>query len=119
DAAGRELFATLLAGGTLIIAEPGGHRDSRYLADTISNERISILHCVPSLLRFLVEEPAFDQSLALRAVMCGGEALTSQIITRFHDCVRAKLYNVYGPTEAIIDSAYWSCEERNAYTAIP
>ncbi len=119
DAAGRELFATLLAGGTLIVTEPGGHRDSRYLADTIRGERISILHCVPSLVQLLVEEPAFNQSLALRAVMCGGEALTPQIVTRFHSRSRAKLYNVYGPTETIIDSTYWPCEERNSNSAIP
>ena len=119
DAAGREFFPTLLAGGTLVIAEPGGHRDSRYLADTIRSERISILHCVPSLLRLLVEEPAFDESLALRAVMCGGEALAPQIVARFRSRSEAKLYNVYGPTETIIDSTYWPCEERNADSAIP
>lgn len=119
DAAGRELFPTLLAGGTLMVSEPGGHRDSRYLADTIRSERISIFHCVPSLLRLLVEEPAFDESLALRAVMCGGEALTPQIVTRFHRRSKARLYNVYGPTEAIIDSTYWPAEERSADSAIP
>ncbi len=119
DAAGRELLATLLAGGTLIVAEPGGHRDSRYLADTIRSERISILHCVPSLLRLLVEEPAFDESLALRAVMCGGEALAPQIVTRLQSRVGAKLYNVYGPTETIIDSTYWPCEEYSPDCAAP
>src|SRR5208282_3949992 len=119
DAAGRELFATLLAGGTLIVAEPGGHRDSRYLADIIRGERISILHCVPSLLQLLVEEPAFDESLALRAVMCGGEALAPQIVTRLQSRIGAKLYNVYGPTETIIDSAYWPCEECNAHSVVP
>ena len=119
DAAGRELFPTLLAGGTLIIAEPGGHRNSRYLAETLRQERISILHCVPSLLRLLVEEPAFDDGLALRATMCGGEALAPQILARFQSRCPAKLYNVYGPTEAIIDSTYWLCEERNAHSAIP
>ena len=119
DAAGREFFPTLLAGGSLVIAEPGGHRDSRYLADTIRSERISILHCVPSLLRLLIEEPAFDKSLALRAVMCGGEALAPQLVARFQSRSEAKLYNVYGPTEAIIDSTYWPCEERNADSAIP
>ncbi|HVB55147.1 MAG TPA: amino acid adenylation domain-containing protein [Candidatus Acidoferrales bacterium] len=119
DAAGRELFPTLLAGGTLIIAEPGGHRNAQYLAATLCQERISILHCVPSLLRLLVEEPAFDESLALRAVMCGGEALAPQIVGRFQSRCEAKLYNVYGPTEAIIDSTYWPCEERNAHSAIP
>ena len=119
DAAGRELFPTLLAGGTLIVAEPGGHRDSRYLADTIRGERISILHCVPSLLRLLVEETAFNENLALRAVMCGGEALAPEIVTRFQSRCKAKLYNVYGPTEAIIDSTYWLCEERNGHSVIP
>jgi len=119
DAAGRELFATLLAGGTLIVAEPGGHRDSRYLADTIRGARISILHCVPSLLRLLLEEPAFDEGLGLRAVMCGGEALTPQIVKRFQSRIGAKLYNVYGPTETIIDSTYWPCEECNGHTAVP
>jgi amino acid adenylation domain-containing protein len=119
DAAGRELFPTLLSGGTLIIAAPGGHRDSRYLAETVRGERISILHCVPSLLRLLVEEQAFDERLALRAVMCGGEALTPQIVARFQSRSRAKLYNVYGPTEAIIDSTVWPCEEHNARSAIP
>lgn len=119
DAAGRELFPTLLAGGTLIIAKPGGHRDSRYLADTVRDERISILHCVPSLLRLLVEEPAFNESLSLRAVMCGGEALAPQIVTRFHSRFGAKLYNVYGPTEAIIDATYWPCEECDTHSEIP
>jgi amino acid adenylation domain-containing protein len=119
DAAGRELLATLLAGGTLIVAEPGGHRDSRYLADTIRAERVSILHCVPSLLRLLVEEPAFDESLALRAVMCGGEALTPQIVTRFQSRTGAKLYNVYGPTETIIDSTFWPCEECSPHCTVP
>lgn len=119
DAAGRELFATLLAGGTLIVAEPGGHRDSRYLADTIRGERISILHCVPSLLQLLLEEPAFNESLALRAVMCGGEALTPQVVTRFQSRIGAKLYNVYGPTETIIDSTYWPCEECTPHCAVP
>ncbi len=119
DAAGRELFPTLLAGGTLIIADPGGHRDSQYLADTIRSERVSIIHCVPSLLRLMVEEPAFNESLALRAVMCGGEALAPQIVTQFQSRCKAKLYNVYGPTEAIIDSTYWLCEERNAHSTIP
>ena len=104
DAAGRELFPILISGGTLVITEPNGHRDCRYLAEIIQRERISILHCVPSLLRLIVEEPAFKDASAMRAVMCGGEALTPRIVERFQSGTRAKLYNVYGPTETIIDS---------------
>ena len=119
DAAGRELFPPLLTGGTLVIAEAGGHRDSRYLAEIIRDQEISIFHCVPSLLRFLVEEPAFDASLALRAVMCGGEALPTDIAAQFQRRSRAKLYNVYGPTETIIDSTYWPCEDTAGRSSCP
>ena len=119
DAAGREFYPTLLTGGTLVIAEPDGHRDSRYLAETIRREQISIFHCVPSLLQFLVEEPAFDGSLALRAVMCGGEALPAQLVTRFQRRSKAALYNVYGPTETIINSTYWLCDAAEGRSSIP
>ena len=119
DAAAREFFPTLLTGGRLVIAEAEGHRDSRYLAETIRSAGITIFHGVPSLLRFLVEEPAFDDTLALRAVMCGGEALPSQLALRFQSRSRAKLYNVYGPTETIIDSAYWLCEGPYGGSSVP
>jgi amino acid adenylation domain-containing protein len=110
DAAGRELFPVLIAGGSLVIAEADGHRDCGYIAETVRNEGITILHCVPSFLRLLVEEPAFEAADSLRAVMCGGEALPSQVAMRFYQRSKAKLYNVYGPTETIIDSTYRLCE---------
>ncbi|MGD0949190.1 MAG: amino acid adenylation domain-containing protein, partial [Candidatus Binatia bacterium] len=119
DAAGRELFPILLVGGTLVIAEAHGHRDCRYLAQMICEERISILHCVPSLLRPLIEEPVFGDALALRAVMCGGEVLAPQVVMGFQHRSKAKLFNVYGPTEATIDSTYWLCEGGIDRSAIP
>ncbi len=119
DAAGREIFPTLIGGGSLVIAEANGHRDCRYLAEIIRNDQISIFHCVPSLLRLLLEEPALDGAVALRALMCGGEALLPQVVTRFQHRSGAKLYNVYGPTEAIIDSTYWLCEGVGADSTIP
>jgi len=110
DAAGRELFPVLVAGGTLFIAEPGREGDSEYLAEMMRDEGISTLHCVPSMLRLLVEEAAFDHTLRLRAVMCGGEPLSAPLVLRFQSRSAAKLYNVYGPTEASIDTAFWLCE---------
>jgi amino acid adenylation domain-containing protein len=119
DAAGRELFPTLLTGGRLVIAKPDGHRDCRYLAQMICENRISILHCVPSLLRLLIAEPALDDAVTLRAVMCGGEALASPIVMKFQQRCRAKLFNVYGPTEATIDSTCWLCPAGSDRSAIP
>jgi amino acid adenylation domain-containing protein len=113
DAAGREIYPTLLSGARLIIAEPGVHRDCRYIAAKLRDDSISVLHCVPSFLRLLIEEPAFADAAKLRAVMCGGEALTPDIAAKFAQGSSARLYNVYGPTETIIDSAYWLCDGRS------
>src|SRR6185436_15778012 len=71
------------------------------------------------LLRLLVEEPAFDDCHALRAVMCGGEALPTQVVARFQRRSKAKLYNVYGPTETIIDSTFWPCEGAEGRASSP
>ena len=119
DAAGREIFPTLLAGARLIVAEPNAHRDSRSIAEKIRDDGVSILHCVPSFLRLLVAEPAFADAVALRAVMCGGEALTPDVVAEFGNRSNARLYNVYGPTETIIDSAYWLCDVNSGDSTIP
>jgi amino acid adenylation domain-containing protein len=119
DAAGRELYPTLLTGGRLVIADPDGHRDSRYLAELLQRARISIFHCVPSFLQVLVKEPSFDHCPALRAVMSGGEALPTQVVARFQSRSTAKLYNVYGPTETIIDSTYGLCGEAGDFSSTP
>jgi amino acid adenylation domain-containing protein len=119
DAAGREIFPTLLAGACLIIAEPNAHRDTRYIAEKLRDQGVSILHCVPSFLRLLVVEPAFADAVALRAVMSGGEALTPDVVAEFARRSSARLYNVYGPTETIIDSAYWLCDGSGGASTVP
>jgi amino acid adenylation domain-containing protein len=119
DAAGRELFPVLLSGGALMIVEPEREGDCQHLAETMRRQAISVLHCVPSLLRQLVEEPAFDDALKLRAVMCGGESLAASVVMRFQDRSTAKLYNVYGPTEASIDTAFWPCKPVGVDSSIP
>ena len=110
DASVWEFFAPLFAGAQLVMAEPGGHRDSRYLAETVARHGITILQLVPSMLRMLVEEPALKEGVHLRRMFCGGEALTPELCDRFfaqtRDCA---LINLYGPTECAIDATFHVC----------
>ena len=52
-----EFFWPLLTGARLVIARPGGHRDSAYLAQLIQEAGITTLHFVPSMLQVFLEEP--------------------------------------------------------------
>jgi len=109
DASLRELIPALLVGGRLVLARPDGHRDPEYLLETIRRERITALHGVPSLLQALLDE-GMEGCTSLRFVMCGGEALSADVARRFAaQAPWARLYNVYGPTEAAVDVTAWPC----------
>jgi amino acid adenylation domain-containing protein/FkbM family methyltransferase len=113
DASLRELLPPLLAGCRLVVARPEGHRDPEYLLGLMQREGVTTLHAVPSLLQALVDEGGLAACGALRTVMCGGEALPAELARRFSDQAPwARLYNVYGPTEAAVDVTAWLCTDR-------
>jgi pristinamycin I synthase-3/4 len=102
DAVCRELFPILIAGGTLRVAPPGIEGDMRALGCLLHEVQVTTFHCVPSQLAQLVELDSFPPSL--RAIMCGGEALSAALARRVL-AAGPRLLNVYGPTEATVDCA--------------
>ena len=111
DASIWELFLPWLAGATAVIARPGGHRDTGYLAEVVAAERVSVLQLVPSLVPPFLEEPGAARAAGLRRLFCGGEAvpptLPEQVFARLRPAEgEIELHNLYGPTEAAIDAAH-------------
>ena len=120
DASLRELLPPLLAGGRLVMARPGGHRDPRYLVETVRREGIDTLHFVPSILGPLLEEEEAGRCTTLRAVVCGGEALPAEVARRFRERLPdARLFNVYGPTEAAVDVTALACDREHGGAVVP
>jgi amino acid adenylation domain-containing protein len=119
DASIWEIFAPLWSGARLVMARPGGHQDSAYLAATIAAEGITVLQLVPSLLRVLLDEAGMAASASLRRIFCGGEALPGDLVERCHERLPAALTNLYGPTEVAIDAAFWRCERGAPAAVIP
>ncbi|AVS76075.1 non-ribosomal peptide synthetase [Paracidovorax cattleyae] len=105
-----EFFWPLIAGATLVIARPGGHRDPAYLADLMAQEAVTTVHFVPSMLELFLQEHAAAACHTLRHVVCSGEALSTPLVARFHGTLgRCGLHNLYGPTEAAVDVTAWAC----------
>ncbi len=105
-----EFFWPLLTGARLVVAQPGGHRDSRYLADIIAKQHVTTLHFVPSMLRIFLEESKAEACRSLRRVICSGEALALNLQEAFFSCLPGvELHNLYGPTEASVDVTSWAC----------
>ncbi len=114
-----EFFWPLISGAALVIAEPGGHRDSAYLKSTIIRERITVIHFVPTMLDIFLREPQISECLSLRYVICSGEALAYPLQQRFFETINCGLYNLYGPTEASVDVTYWKCSLEYGRKVVP
>ncbi|BCL84581.1 non-ribosomal peptide synthetase [Ktedonobacteria bacterium brp13] len=118
-----EFFWPLISGARLVVARPGGHQDTVYLAELIASEQINTLHFVPSMLQaFLLEPQLVEQCRSLRHVVTSGEALSLDLQTRFFASFpdeRVGLHNLYGPTEAAIDVTVWECQREGEQASVP
>ena len=114
-----EFFWPLLVGAELVVAEPGGHRDSSYLANTIIEQGITTVHFVPSMLQAFLDDPAAAECVSLQRVICSGEALPRALQDRFFSVLGAELHNLYGPTEAAVDVTAWQCDPQSQLPFVP
>lgn len=110
DVSAWEFFWPLMAGAAIVVARPGGHMDTGYLARLIRAEAVSVLHFVPSVLGMFLREPSAAGCSGLRYVFVSGEALPVATMRRFYEVLpETELHNLYGPTEAAIDVTHWPC----------
>ncbi len=113
-----ELCLPLIHGASIALPPPGRLLPES-LADFAVKHGVTIMAFVPSTLsRFLDAVPDRD-SLQLRVACCGGEVLSPELANRFLRQTRARLYNVYGPTEATIFATAWECLPQPPGAALP
>ncbi|NOR69055.1 MAG: amino acid adenylation domain-containing protein, partial [Methylomarinum sp.] len=114
-----EFFWPLMVGARLVVAKPGEHKDSQGLINTIRQQKITILHFVPSMLNVFIDTPGVENCTSIKHVICSGEALLVGLVSQFYQKSRAKLHNLYGPTEASIDVSAWTCKKDLTKKIIP
>lgn len=114
-----ELFWPLQVGARLVMAEPGGHRDTAYLVEAINHHQVTTLHFVPSMLQLFVEDPAATTCGSVRRVICSGEALPRALQDRLFEVLDTELHNLYGPTEAAVDVTWWACDPASHLPTVP
>ena len=96
DLSMEEIWVPYLVGATLFVASPAMMGDVEALPDILTQNRVTVLDTVPTLLAML------SQTLpSVRLVLLGGEALPEPLVARWATGSR-KLFNTYGPTEATV-----------------
>lgn len=116
-----EFFWPLLTGAVLVMARPGGQKDSSYLVEVIRENRITTIHFVPTMLNAFLETPGIGELDTLKRVICSGEALPPEYRDRFFERMpsHTELHNLYGPTEASVDVTAWACERGDYRHVLP
>ncbi|MBL0743084.1 non-ribosomal peptide synthetase [Chryseolinea lacunae] len=109
DVSLRDIFAPLLAGGTLCVPEDGVKSDPRKLVDWIIESRVALIHTVPSLFRVIIKEIENDRTLLerlrfLKHILLSGEALYGKDVIAWRALAgeSVELVNLYGPTETTL-----------------
>ncbi|MFF7651096.1 amino acid adenylation domain-containing protein [Streptomyces sp. NPDC007983] len=115
-----ELFWWAIEGATVALLPPGGEKDPRTILRTVRDQRVSVLHFVPSMLGPFLDLLSDDagaraDAASLRHVFCSGEALPPARVEQFNHVFASgsgpgpRLVNLYGPTEATVDVSYHDC----------
>lgn len=110
DVSAWELFLPLISGAELVLAKPGGEKDTDYLKKIVVDYGITMLHFVPPMLESFLLKKALLPSL--RTVICSGEALLPHQANTLRELYPGvALHNLYGPTEAAIHVTQWRMPE--------
>jgi amino acid adenylation domain-containing protein len=119
DAAVCETFYALLGGAQLIMTEPSEYWDAPEFIEFLTDQQITVLDLVPSMLQVLLEDNRFAACRSIRRVICGGEPLSTMLRDQFFAQLDAELVNIYGPTEATIGSTSWTCQPGDTDQIVP
>jgi amino acid adenylation domain-containing protein len=105
----RDVFIPLMAGGTCCIPSQDTSMNMRQLIRWIDDNKITLIHMVPSLFKQLVSEIEDENCFYhLKYILLAGELLRGRDISSFIRLFkqRIQLVNGYGPTETTQSKCY-------------
>lgn len=96
-----EFFLPLTVGATLYLADADFAKDGEAIVKFINQENISFLQATPSTYKMMIAA-GWNESGKIKVISCGEQLpkdLADKILSK-----RARLFNMYGPTETTIYS---------------
>ena len=118
DASIWEIWAPLLTGAPLIIADEMIALDCAMLAELVEKQKITRLQLVPSLLDLFLMDIERTQLRMLRTLFVGGEAFPNDLAEQAAELGKFDVVNLYGPTETTIHAATHYFTSQNAFKGL-
>ncbi|PWK15798.1 non-ribosomal peptide synthetase [Tumebacillus permanentifrigoris] len=120
DACLRDLFVPLCSGGTVCLPPQEVILDRESLVKWIEEERLTLVHCVPSVFRQLLAEVQSMEKATraarfpnLRYILMAGEVLEVKQVRQWMESFgkRIQLVNLYGSTETTMIKMFHRIED--------
>ena len=108
-----------LINGACIALPPPGRLAPQAIGPFAVAHGVTMMALVPSTLRGLLDSLPDGQPCPLRIACCGGEILSPELVGRLQSRIGTRLFNVYGPTEAVIFASAWDCAQALPSGALP
>lgn len=116
-----ELFIWFLKGSTLCLLKQDGEKNVESVVKTIKDEKITLIHFVPSMLNifldFIIHRNLLDDVKSLKKVFSSGETLNRNTVDKYNLSLykinETELHNLYGPTETTVHVSNLNCTNLN------
>ncbi|MBR3868924.1 MAG: amino acid adenylation domain-containing protein [Clostridia bacterium] len=120
--AGFDIFVTetllpLANGMEIVLANEEQARIQSKLIDLLSSSPADIIQTTPTKMKSLMtDKTQLDYLKKFKAIILGGEALDTSLVTELKNVTDAEIYNIYGPTEATVWVTYAKIEDSQDIT---
>ncbi|AGF54130.1 non-ribosomal peptide synthetase [Clostridium saccharoperbutylacetonicum] len=110
-----ESIVPVYLGLTVILADDEEKNDQEKIAELIAKYDINMLQMTPSALQMLINNQNGKKSMEnISDIMVGGEKFPHNLLLNLKNVTKAKIYNMYGPTETTIWSMVSDLTDKNS-----
>ncbi|MFI5237940.1 MAG: AMP-binding protein, partial [Ignavibacteriales bacterium] len=120
DPSVQQVFLPLTSGGKLFLVPKSVKHNIKELWELIVSNKIDILNTVPSLMSLLLDHAGGYNDLHFKYIILAGEIFSKNLYLRLRDTISAeKIINIYGPTEATINTTLYECKPEEMNGIVP
>jgi amino acid adenylation domain-containing protein len=124
DIFGTELYGWIVGKGKLCILDADGEKNPELMLDVIQKYKVTHINFVPSMFRIFLEYLNNKENLkkieSIKWFFVGGEAITQDMVQKYFALsLKARLENVYGPTEATMWATNYHISGSSDFANIP
>lgn len=120
DPSVQQIFLPLTSGGKLFLVSKSTKFSTMELLDFIVSNQIDIINTVPSLMNVLLDHTNSYDVLHFKYIILAAEVFSKNLYLRLKESLSAeKIINIYGPTEATINTTLYECELKETNSTIP